>query len=161
VSPTARSFPAAGGSDVVNVFAAAECNWSATSNSEWVTIASGIGGVGPGVVRYSVADNAASSSRSGAITIADRTVEITQEGRVPRISSAVREGKQLIVTGENFEDDSRILINGARQKTANDPESPTTRLIAPKAGKVIRAGDSVQVRNPDGALSPEFIYTGR
>jgi hypothetical protein len=33
-------------------------------------------------------------------------------------------------------------------------------LIGKKAGKKIRPGDRVQVQNPDGSLSEEFIFTG-
>jgi hypothetical protein len=51
------------------------------------------------------------------------------------------------------------LRNGAEQKTKNDPQNLQTALIGKKAGKKIRPGDRVQVRNPDGALSEEFIFT--
>jgi hypothetical protein len=32
-------------------------------------------------------------------------------------------------------------------------------LIVQKAGKKIKPGDRVQVRNPDGSLSEEFTFT--
>jgi hypothetical protein len=32
-------------------------------------------------------------------------------------------------------------------------------LIGKKAGKKIKPGDRVQVRNPDGTLSEEFIFS--
>ena len=63
------------------------------------------------------------------------------------------------MVGENFYPDSVILINGEEQKTRNDDQKPQTTLIGKKAGKKIRPGDRVQVRNPDGALSEEFIFT--
>ena len=69
-------------------------------------------------------------------------------------------GKKLIVAGENFDPDAVILINGEEQKTRNDDQSPQTTLIGKKAGKKIRPGDRLQVRNPDGPLSEEFIFTG-
>ena len=53
----------------------------------------------------------------------------------------------------------RILRNGAEQKTKNDPQNLQTALIGKKAGKKIRPGDRVQVRNPDRGLSEEFIFT--
>jgi hypothetical protein len=64
------------------------------------------------------------------------------------------------VVGENFYPDSVILINGEEQKTRNDDQNPGTTLIGKKAGKKIRPGDRAKVRNPDGALSEEFIFTG-
>jgi endo-1,4-beta-xylanase len=77
----------------------------------------------------------------------------------PKITLVARVKKQLMVTGIDFENGSEILINGARQKkVANDPEHPTTVLVAAKAGKFILSGDRIQVRNPDGSLSNEFIY---
>ena len=57
-------------------------------------------------------------------------------------------GKKLIVVGENFDPDAVILINGEEQKTRNDDQNPQTTLIGKKAGKKIRPGDRVQVRNP-------------
>jgi hypothetical protein len=64
------------------------------------------------------------------------------------------------VVGENFYPDSVILINGEEQKTRNDDQNPGTTLIGKKAGKKIKAGDLIQVRNPDFTISEEFIFTG-
>jgi endo-1,4-beta-xylanase len=77
----------------------------------------------------------------------------------PKITSVTRAKKQLIVSGTDFETGSEILINGAKQKkVSNDPANPTTMLIAAKAGKLVLQGDRIQVRNPDGSISSEFIY---
>jgi endo-1,4-beta-xylanase len=77
----------------------------------------------------------------------------------PKIMLVARVKKQLVITGIDFENGSEILINGARQKkVSNDPEHPTTVLVAAKAGKFILSGDKIQVRNPDGSLSNEFTY---
>lgn len=54
--------------------------------------------------------------------------------------------------GEVFESGAVILLNGTDQKTKNDNQNPDTALIGKKAGKKIKAGDRVQVRNLDGAL---------
>ena len=78
----------------------------------------------------------------------------------PNITMASVAGKKLIVVGENFYPDSVILINGEEQKTRNDDQNPQTTLIGKKAGKKIKPGDRLQVRNPDGPLSEEFIFTG-
>jgi hypothetical protein len=78
----------------------------------------------------------------------------------PKITMASVAGKKLIVVGENFNPDAVILINGEEQKTRNDDQNPGTRLIGKKAGKKIKPGDRLQVRNPDGPLSEEFIFTG-
>lgn len=77
----------------------------------------------------------------------------------PTITGAQRSGKQLIVSGQEFADGAELLLNGARQKkVTNDPVASATTLVARKAGKVVQPGDRLQVRNPDGALSNEFIF---
>jgi photosystem II stability/assembly factor-like uncharacterized protein len=77
-----------------------------------------------------------------------------------RIISASVEGKKLFVVGENFHPGAVILLNGVEQKTKNDPQNPQTALIGKKAGKKIKPGDTLQIRNPNGSLSQEFVFTG-
>jgi hypothetical protein len=79
----------------------------------------------------------------------------------PRITSARVNKKQLIVTGENFDIGAVLLMDGARvKKTGNDEITPTTDLIAKKAGNQISPGQEVvlQVRNLDGTLSENFAF---
>ena len=77
----------------------------------------------------------------------------------PKITGAERSGKQLIIAGDEFADGAELLLNGVRQKkVVNDVVNSATVLIARKAGKVIQSGDRLQVRNPDGALSNEWIF---
>jgi Kelch motif/Galactose oxidase, central domain len=78
----------------------------------------------------------------------------------PKIISASVSGIKLFITGENFDDGAVILLNGEEQKTKQPAANPQTSLIGKKAGKNIKPGDRVQVRNPDGTLSAEFIFTG-
>jgi endo-1,4-beta-xylanase len=79
----------------------------------------------------------------------------------PKISAASRNGKQLIITGQLFEDGAELLINGEKQnKVSNDSQSPATTIVARKAGKIVRLGDILQIKNPDGLLSNQFTYTG-
>jgi hypothetical protein len=71
--------------------------------------------------------------------------------------------KQLTIVGLHFGDGARIFVDGAKQKTANDGASPSTTLIAPKAGKWIGVGQTVmlQVKNPDGTASNSFSFSRR
>jgi hypothetical protein len=78
----------------------------------------------------------------------------------PIINAASVSGKKLFVVGQNFDAEAVVLINGEEQKTANDADNPTTRLIAKKAGKRVKAGDKLRVRNSDGTLSEEFPFSG-
>ena len=88
----------------------------------------------------------------------------------PKILSVSVKGKNLGVAGENFADGATLFRCDACstpategnvvRKTSNDEDSPTTLLIAKKAGKTIAPGQSVvlQVRNPDGAVSEPFTF---
>jgi hypothetical protein len=79
----------------------------------------------------------------------------------PKITDVSRKGKKLFVSGQNFDAGAVILINGRRQKTSNDEQSPTTKLIGKKVGKIIMLGDLIKVMNSDGTESNEFPYPAR
>ena len=80
--------------------------------------------------------------------------------QIIKITSASVSGRKLFLSGENFLAGAVILRNGEDEKTRNDDQNPSTMLIGKKAGKKIKAGDKLQVRNPDGTLSEEFIFSG-
>ena len=65
------------------------------------------------------------------------------------------------MTGVRFADGAVILVDGADQKTSNDPASPATTLFSRKARKRIDRGEMVTlaVRNPDGETSEGFAYS--
>ena len=91
------------------------------------------------------------------------TPDVFIAGRRPdlKITGASVSGKKLIVTGAGFDNGARLFVDGQQQKTANDDQTPSTTLIAKKAGKVIARGQSVtiQVQNSDGTLSNLFPFT--
>ena len=60
--------------------AASDCNWSATSNAEWIRITSGGTGSGSGRVHYTVAANPSSAIRTGTLTIGGWTFTVVQAG---------------------------------------------------------------------------------
>ena len=78
VAPDAIAAPPAGGSQNVSVTAAAGCAWTAVSNATWVAIAAGASGSGNGTVQLDIQPNTG-PPRSGAATIAGKTVAVTQE----------------------------------------------------------------------------------
>jgi hypothetical protein len=83
------------------------------------------------------------------------------EKQGPGIQDVSIEGKNIIIRGTNFDSDSVILMNGVEQKTRYDNQNPTTILIGKKLRNKIGIGQTVklQVRDSDGALSPEFNFT--
>jgi hypothetical protein len=71
--------------------------------------------------------------------------------------------KKLILTGENFAPGAVVLVNGVPQNTRNDEESPSTTLIAKKAGKLIQDNTAVNIQVQSGnSLSEKFpFFKGR
>ena len=82
-----------------------------------------------------------------------------QNGSAPKIFNARVKGKKLILTGENFSQGAVILVNGEPQKTRNDEDSPSTTLIAKKAGNNIadNAAVNIQVQSANG-LTDKFPF---
>jgi Tol biopolymer transport system component len=159
ISPTSQSFEADGGTGSVEVTADSECSWAASSNASWISVTSG-SSPGNGSVSYSVAANTGTGSRTAGLIVAGHIVSVTQSGVPVRIISASVEGKRLFVVGENFDPGAVILLNDQEQKTWNDSQNPQTALIGKKAGKKIKSGDKLQVRNPNETISQEFTFTG-
>ena len=160
LSATSQSFEANGGAGSVEITAGSECSWSATSYASWITITSSSStGSGNGTVSYFVAANG-TLPRTGILSIAARSLSITQAGAPVTITSASVAGKKLFVSGENFDPGAVILLNGEEQVTKNDAANPKNDLIGKKAGKKIKPGDKLQVRNPNGTISLEFSFSG-
>ena len=82
-----------------------------------------------------------------------------QSNNTPRIFNVRVKGKKLFLTGENFTEGAVILVNGEPQKTRNDEESPSTTLIAKRAGNSIPDDSAVniQVQSANG-LSDKFPF---
>jgi N-acetylneuraminic acid mutarotase len=159
ISPTGQSFEAGGGTASVDVTAGSECSWTAEANASWISIIS-VSSSGSGSVSFSVAANTSTMRRTGTVVIAGRSFIVSQAGAPVRITNALVSGKKLFVTGENFDPGAVILLNGVQQITGNDVENPKTTLIGKKAGKKVKIGDKLQVRNPNGTLSEQFSFTG-
>ncbi len=84
VTPTPRSFGQSGGIGRANVDSRMDVckDWSARSNADWISIigasSSAEYGIVTGALDYSVAPNATPAARTGSLTVAGRTVTITQ-----------------------------------------------------------------------------------
>ena len=77
LASTTFNAPAAGGSGTVGVTAGGGCSWTATSNANWLSIASGAAGTGNGTVGFTVAANNG-PPRSDTLTIGGRTFTVSQ-----------------------------------------------------------------------------------
>jgi hypothetical protein len=156
LTTSGASLPSAAANATVNVTSPGGCAWSAESNADFITIASGASGVGNGVVTLAVSANTTGSTRTGTITVSGMLFMVTQSGG-PRIAGVERSGKKLTVTGEGFDNGAVILVNDNPQATTNDAASPATRLVSKKGGKKAKTGARVKVRNADGNESNEIV----
>ena len=135
------------------------CARTATSNAPWITLSDG-NGTGSGTVDYKVAINTTGNQRTGTISVSGQDFTVTQAGG-PAISGVSPDGRNLIVTGTNFDAGSMVLVNGNPVfKTIHDSQNPNT-LIGKKGAKLIRHGHSapIQVQNSDGVKSLPFVFT--
>jgi hypothetical protein len=87
VSPTTQSVALGGGSGSAGVTTTTGCAWSATSQASWISITSGTSGSGSATVTYSVAANSG-AARTGTLTVAGKTVTISQQGQACSFSVA-------------------------------------------------------------------------
>jgi hypothetical protein len=83
VSPTSQNAAAKSGSYSVTVTAGTGCTWAAASNATWISLTSGTSGTGNGTVIYTVATSKSTTPRTGTLTIAGRTITVTQDPRMP------------------------------------------------------------------------------
>ena len=70
--------PAQGGAGSLAVSAARECVWSASAESQWLTIKTGATGQGDGAIEFNAAANADPVVRRGAIVLNEQRVEVSQ-----------------------------------------------------------------------------------
>jgi hypothetical protein len=77
LASTTFNAPVAGGSGTVEVTAGGGCSWTATSNANWLSIASGAAGTGNGTVGFTAAANNG-PQRSDTLTIGGRTFTVSQ-----------------------------------------------------------------------------------
>jgi len=79
IAQNSQSIAESGGSGTVAVTAGAACTWTASvsSNTPWLTIATGANGTGNGTVTFNVAVNTG-AARTGTLTIAGHTFTVNQ-----------------------------------------------------------------------------------
>lgn len=85
IAPEQQAFDDEGGAGQVQVTTAVGCSWTATRHAEWIRITANAEGNGPAAVAYAVVPNNATASRSGTLTVAGRTLTITQAGEDPGV----------------------------------------------------------------------------
>jgi len=82
LSPSSQTLTAIADTKRVFVDASSNgCAWAARSNNAWITLTDGTSGTGDGLVNYSVTANMNCAQRTGSISIAGKTFNVTQAGK--------------------------------------------------------------------------------
>jgi hypothetical protein len=80
VSPMNAAYGPGVNGGAISVTTGSGCGWTAGANASWLGISSGSSGTSNGIVGYSVAANTSTNWRSGTLTVAGRTVTVSQAG---------------------------------------------------------------------------------
>lgn len=75
------TFSADGGSSTLRISTDRECTWSVQSEASWVAFAGEARGQGEGTVPFTIAPNGDPAGRSGAVSVNDQRMQISQAGR--------------------------------------------------------------------------------
>jgi hypothetical protein len=88
VSPLTPTIASSGGAVTISVSSQSGCSWTAAEspNVSWVSISSGASGTSNGTVQLSVTANGQATARMMTLTVAGRTVTLTQSGTAPTLS---------------------------------------------------------------------------
>ena len=163
------SVAASGGTGTVNVSAARECTWTASSDASWLTISSTPSGQGDGVVQYSAASNPAPALRRGNIVVGEARTEMTQAAAPCQFSATppsftfAAAGGDNTVRVETLEGCRWTATSGVpwisitSTQNPNGPGSVTFHVDAnagdPRTSNFVAAGQSIQV-SQGGAAAP-------
>jgi all-beta uncharacterized protein len=170
VSPASISAPSTGSFGSVSITTGSSCTWTAVSSVSWVTFTSPASGQGLSSVSYSVAPNTTGASRSGTITVAGRTITVSQSGGScsytvsPTSVSAQSTGLNAsvsIVTGSScpwtaVPSVTWITItssaSGSGLGSFNYSVAPNTTSV-PRTGTIAVAGQTVSITQAAGSCT--------
>jgi hypothetical protein len=178
LNPTSQSFGSSGGSNNVSVTAGSGCAWTAVSNSSFITITSGSSGSGNGTVSYSVSSNSSTSQRTGTMTIAGQTFNVTQSGSSCNYSifptsqsfGSVGESNNVSVTAGSgcawtaVSNNSFITINSGSSGSGNGTVSysvSSNSSTSQRAGTMTIAGQTFNVTQSGSSCSYSLFPTSQ
>jgi hypothetical protein len=116
LSPAGFSLPLEGGTHSLAVGAPPGCSWTARSNAEWVTVASGAVGMGNGSISLTLGPNSG-TARSAVLAVGDAAVPIVQAGGddflvVPAVASTPGALGSHFKTGLQLHNPSGTAVTG-------------------------------------------------
>ncbi|MBI1898312.1 MAG: hypothetical protein HYS04_17535, partial [Acidobacteria bacterium] len=167
LEPESASVAAAGGGGSFSV--SSNCSWAATTSANWISITSG-SAMGDGTVTYTVAASTAGASRTGTISIGNRSFTITQAGQClftfnpPGAAFGAGGGMGVIAVTANTGSCERpaasgvpwITINSGQTGTGNGSVQYTVganTASAPRTGSISIGGQEFFVQQAGAACS--------
>ena len=78
LSKASSSFPAEGGSDIVDLIGPSGCGWTVQNTNSWISITSGSSGNGSATVSFTVISNSTRNARSAVVIIAGNSFSVSQ-----------------------------------------------------------------------------------
>jgi hypothetical protein len=158
LSPSSQSLSQPVGSGSVTVTTQSGCAWTAASNAGWITVTSGASGTGNGTVNYSVTQNTGAKSRTGTLTIAGKTFNVTQAGVPPTISG---QSPSSGATAVNPSTTVSVTFSETMSASSLTTSSFTlTQGGSPVSGSVsYDAGTQTATFTPSGNLAYSTSYT--
>jgi len=147
VAPTTIDVPAAGGTESVALTASdASCAWTASTETSWISVTSASTGTGSASITFAVAENTATTSRSGAVTVGGQSVTVDQAAAAATPTSVSGELSQLQGTCPSI----TFVVAGRNVRT-----TATTSFQNGSCGSLTN-GRAVQVEgveDPDGTIA--------
>jgi hypothetical protein len=89
IAPETASYDWLGGTGTIAVTAPATCAWTAAVQTSWLSFSGASQGSGAGTLSYRVDTNPSTGTRSGAISVADKTMTVTETGNLAACTYAV------------------------------------------------------------------------
>ncbi len=146
------------------------CNWTATSNVNWIALSGALNGPGSGVLRYTVSPNRTTAGRNGTIDIGGNLFQVTQEPYLPNILispdpinfGTVRTGQshERKITIENLSASNSLLINSVQvtgQGANNDfALAHSCQTISPRGSCLVRLAYKPTTA---GIVNAQFVVT--
>ncbi|MEW6125780.1 MAG: hypothetical protein AB1757_01845 [Acidobacteriota bacterium] len=93
------------------------------------------------------------------VTAYQPTLPAIQQSTAPKIVEGLIKGNKLLLTGENFDSSTMVMVNGRLLTPRFDPTSPNL-LVIKKAFKKVAPGTvaDIQAQNATGQVSETFPF---
>ena len=151
LSPSSQDVPTAGRSFWVSVTTATGCDWTATSNNDFLSVTP-LSGTGNGIVTVTVNQNTG-GARTGTLTIAGQRFTVTQASQSTPVTQAdlaiqsLQVSKNTLTTGESFTLSATIHNNGPGNSVSVDISYYYSFILGPSTDDRVERQRTVTV-NP-------------